>query len=261
MKININKVIFLIFSSLTFLPYVYAKEPNLHAIQHKFSVKVGETRAIYPLSSVKGISLSMVNPQDYPILVQTQIKDEDKHSSAPFVVTPPLFRLDAGMQGRVRVIRTGGNFPQDRESLQWLCLTGIPPKEGDMWDNGHHDNKKETQDVNLDVRLSISTCMKLLVRPDQLKQKPEDVAGELIWQRNGKQLQVNNPTPFYISFKSINLGGKDINLSSAGENTYVAPFGERSYALPMDMAGSPVEVNWKIINDLGGESQVFKTNV
>lgn len=261
MKININKVIILIFSSLTFLPYVYAKEPNLHTIQHKFSVKVDETRAIYPLSSVKGISLSMMNPQDYPILVQTQVKGEDKRSPAPFVVTPPLFRLDAGMQGRVRVIRTGGNFPQDRESLQWLCLTGVPPKEGDMWDNSHHDKNKETQDVNLDIRLSISTCMKLLVRPDQLKQKTEDVAGELIWQRNGKQLQVNNPTPFYISFKSINLGGKDINLSSAGENTYVAPFGERSYALPVDMAGSPVELNWKIINDLGGESQVFKANV
>ncbi|EMS7100090.1 molecular chaperone, partial [Yersinia enterocolitica] len=89
----------------------------------------------------------------------------------------------------------------------------------------------------------------------------EDVAGELIWQRNGKQLQVNNPTPFYISFKSIHLGGKDINLSSAGENTYVAPFGERSYALPMDMVGSPVELNWQIINDSGGESQVFKANV
>ncbi|EOA2959228.1 fimbria/pilus periplasmic chaperone [Yersinia enterocolitica] len=261
MKSNLNKTVFLILSSLAFLSCVHAKEPNLHIIQHEFSVKVGETRAIYPLSSVKGISLSMVNPQDYPILVQTQVKGEDRHSPAPFVVTPPLFRLDAGMQGRVRVIRTGGNFPQDRESLQWLCLTGIPPKEGDMWDNGHHDNKKETQNVNLDVRLSISTCMKLLVRPDQLKQKPEDVAGELIWQRNGKQLQVNNPTPFYISFKSIHLGGKDINLSSAGENTYVVPFGERSYALPMDMTGSPVELNWKIINDLGGESQIFKANV
>ncbi len=261
MKININKVIILIFSSLMFLPYVYAKETGLHAIQHKFSVKVGETRAIYPLSSVKGISLSMVNPQDYPILVQTQIKDEDKHSSAPFVVTPPLFRLDAGMQGRVRVIRTGGNFPQDRESLQWLCLTGIPPKEGDMWDNGHHDNKKETQDVNLDVRLSISTCMKLLVRPDQLKQKPEDVAGELIWQRNGKQLQVNNPTPFYISFKSVMLAGKNVDLSSAGSDSYVAPFAKRSFSLPVDMAGTPAEVNWQIINDLGGVSQIFKANV
>ncbi|HHL2499532.1 TPA: fimbria/pilus periplasmic chaperone [Yersinia enterocolitica] len=259
MKVNINKAIFLIFSSLTFLPYVYAEEPNLHTIQHKFSVKVGETRAIYPLSSVKGISLSVVNPQDYPILVQTQIKGEDKHSLAPFVVTPPLFRLDAGMQGRVRVIRTGGNFPQDRESLQWLCLTGIPPKEGDMWDNGHHDKKKE--DVSLDIRLSISTCMKLLVRPDQLKQKPEDVAGELIWQRNRKQLQVNNPTPFYISFKSVMLAGKKVDLSSAGSDSYVAPFAKRSFSLPVDMAGAPAEVNWQIINDLGGVSQVFKANV
>ncbi|MGM7880682.1 fimbria/pilus periplasmic chaperone [Yersinia enterocolitica] len=259
MKININKVIILIFSSLTFLPYVYAKEPNLHTIQHKFSVKVDETRAIYPLSSVKGISLSMINPQDYPILVQTQVKGEDKRSPAPFVVTPPLFRLDAGMQGRVRVIRTGGNFPQDRESLQWLCLTGVPPKEGDMWDNSHHDKNKETQDVNLDVRLSISTCMKLLIRPEQLKQKPEDVAGELTWQRNRKQLQVNNPTPFYISFKSINLGDKNINLFS--ENTYVAPFSEKSYALPVGITGTPSEVNWQIINDLGGESKVFKASI
>ncbi|CNB95581.1 chaperone protein [Yersinia frederiksenii] len=260
MKSNLNKTVFLILSSLAFLSCVHAKEPNLHIIQHKFSVKVGETRAIYPLSSVKGISLSMENPQDYPILVQTQIKGEDKHSSAPFVVTPPLFRLDAGMQGRVRVIRTGGSFPQDRESLQWLCLTGIPPKEGDMWDNGHHDKKKETQDVSLDVRLSISTCMKLLVRPDQLKQKPEDVAGELTWHRDGNHLQVNNPTPFYISFSFIHLGDKNINLSSAGENIYVAPFGERSFALPIDMAGTPSEISWKIINDLGAESQLFKAN-
>ncbi|WP_174847015.1 fimbria/pilus periplasmic chaperone [Yersinia artesiana] len=261
MKNNINKTVFLMLSLLAFLSCGHAKEPNLHVIQHEFSVKVGGTRAIYPLSSVKGISLSMVNPQDYPILVQTQIKGEDKHSPAPFVVTPPLFRLDAGMQGRVRVIRTGGNFPQDRESLQWLCLTGIPPKEGDIWDNGHDDKKKETQDVNLDVRLSISTCMKLLVRPDQLKQKPEDVAGELIWQRNGKQLQVNNPTPFYINFKSVMLAGKNIDLSSTGSDSYVAPFAKRSFSLPLDMAGSPAEVNWKIINDLGGVSQVFKANV
>lgn len=259
MIINIKKVIFLILSSLTFLPCVYAKETNFNTIQHKFSVKVGQTRAIYPLSSVKGISLSMMNPQDYPILVQTQVKDEDKHLPAPFVVTPPLFRLDGGMQGKVRVIRTGGNFPQDRESLQWLCVTGVPPKEGDVWDNRQHDKNKTTQDVNLDIRLSVRTCMKLLVRPDQLKQKPEDAAGELIWHRKGGLLQVNNPTPFYISFKFIHLGDKNINLSSAGENTYVAPFGERSYALPVDMAGTPSEVNWQIIDDLGGTSKTFKS--
>ncbi|HHL2558941.1 TPA: fimbria/pilus periplasmic chaperone [Yersinia enterocolitica] len=261
MKSNIDKIIFLILSSLTFLTCVYAKETGLHTIQHKFSVKVDETRAIYPLSSVKGISLSMMNPQDYPILVQTQVKGEDKHSPAPFVVTPPLFRLDGGMRGRVRVIRTGGNFPQDRESLQWLCLTGVPPKEGDVWDNSHHDKNEAPEDVNLDIRLSISTCMKLLVRPDQIKQKPEEVAGELIWHRKGNLLQVNNPTPFYMSFKFVHLGDKNINLFSTGKDTYVPPFGERSYVLPTDMAGTPSEVNWQIINDLGGVSKTFKANV
>ncbi|MEQ9722020.1 fimbria/pilus periplasmic chaperone [Yersinia alsatica] len=246
-------------SSLIYLPYVYAKETNINTVQHTFSIKTGQTRAIYPLSSVKGISLSVTNPQDYPILVQTQVQGEDKKLSAPFVVTPALFRLDGGMQGRVRVIRTGGNFPQDRESLQWLCVTGVPPKEGDVWDNRQHDKNKTTQDVNLDIRLSVRTCMKLLVRPDQLKQKPEDAAGELIWHRKGGLLQVNNPTPFYISFKFIHLGDKNINLSSAGENTYVAPFGERSYALPVDMAGTPSEVNWQVIDDLGGTSKTFKS--
>ncbi|MGT3207879.1 fimbria/pilus periplasmic chaperone [Yersinia enterocolitica] len=261
MKININKVIILIFSSLTFLPYVYAKEPNLHTIQHKFSVKVDETRAIYPLSSVKGVSLSVTNPQDYPILVQTQVKGEDKHSTAPFMATPPLFRLDAGMRGRVRVIRTGGNFPEDRESLQWLCITGVPPKQGDVWDNNQHDKKNNMQDVNLNIQLSVGTCMKLLVRPVQLKQKPEEMAGELIWRRNGQQLQVNNPTPFYMNFKSVSLGNKNIDLSSTGSGNYVAPFANRSFSLPVDMAGSPAEINWQIINDFGGVSQVFKANI
>ncbi len=25
---------------------------------------------------------------------------------------------------------------KDRESLEWLCVTGIPPEKGDAWDDG-----------------------------------------------------------------------------------------------------------------------------
>ncbi|WP_077295087.1 fimbria/pilus periplasmic chaperone [Yersinia proxima] len=258
--ISYNAFLF-VFMSLILLPYAHASSMGFNTIRHDFSVRTGGTRIIYPLSSVKGESLSVTNPQDYPVLVQTQIKGEDKHSSAPFVVTPPLFRLDAGMQGRVRVIRTGGNFPQDRESLQWLCVTAVPPKQGDIWDNSQHDKKNNMQDVNIKIQLSVGTCIKLLVRPDQLKQKPEEMAGELIWRRNGQQLQVNNPTPFYMNFKSVSLGNKNIDLSSTGSGNYVAPFANRSFSLPVDMAGSSAEINWQIINDLGSESRVFKANV
>nr|P33407.1 RecName: Full=Chaperone protein MyfB; Flags: Precursor [Yersinia enterocolitica]CAA79952.1 MyfB [Yersinia enterocolitica] len=258
--ISYNLFLF-VFMSLILLPYSHASSMGFNTSQHKFSVRTGETRIIYPLSSVKGVSLSVTNPQDYPILVQTQVKGEDKHSPAPFMATPPLFRLDAGMRGRVRVTRTGGNFPEDRESLQWLCITGVPPKEGDVWDNSQHDKKNNMQDVNLNILLSVGTCMKLLVRPDQLRQKPEEMAGKLIWHRNGQQLQVNNPTPFYMNFKSVSLGNKNIKLSSAGNENYVAPFAERSFSLPVDMAERPAEINWQIINDLGSESQVFKANI
>lgn len=258
--ISYNLFLF-VFISLILLPYSHANSMSFNTAQHKFSVRTGETRIIYPLSSVKGVSLSATNPQDYPILVQTQVKGEDKHSTAPFMATPPLFRLDAGMRGRVRVIRTGGNFPEDRESLQWLCITGVPPKQGDVWDNNQHDKKNNMQDANLNIQLSVGTCMKLLVRPVQLKQKPEEMAGELIWRRNGQQLQVNNPTPFYMNFKSVSLGNKNIDLSSTGSGNYVAPFANRSFSLPVDMAGSPAEINWQIINDFGGVSQVFKANI
>ncbi|MDO2495886.1 fimbria/pilus periplasmic chaperone [Escherichia coli] len=27
-----------------------------------------------------------------------------------------------------RIVRTGGDFSVDRESLQWICIKGIPPK-------------------------------------------------------------------------------------------------------------------------------------
>ncbi|MGK4437834.1 fimbria/pilus periplasmic chaperone [Yersinia proxima] len=258
--ISYNAFLF-VFMSFILLTYAHASSMAFNTIQHNFSVRTGETRVIYPLSSAKGVSLSVTNPQDYPILVQTQVKGEDKHSPAPFMATPPLFRLDAGMRGQVRVIRTGGNFPQDRESLQWLCITGVPPKQGDVWDNSHHDKKNNMQDVNLNIQLSVGTCMKLLVRPDQIRQKPEEMAGKLIWQRNGQQLRVNNPTPFYMNFKSVSLGNKNIDLSSTGSGNYVAPFANRSFSLPVDMAGSSAEINWQIINDLGSESQVFKANV
>lgn len=69
------------------LPYAYSQDVVVNTTKHLFTVKIGTTRVIYPSSSTKGVSVSVANPQDYPILVQTQVKDEDKTSPAPFIVT------------------------------------------------------------------------------------------------------------------------------------------------------------------------------
>lgn len=50
--------------------------------------------------------------------------------------------------------------------------------------------------------MSISTCIKLLVRPDKVKGDPTDSAGSLTWRYKGNYLEANNPTPFYMNFNS-----------------------------------------------------------
>jgi P pilus assembly chaperone PapD len=49
-----------------------------------------------------------------------------KTGKAPFLITPPLFRLNAKEDNVLRVVRTGGNLPEDRESLYWLNIKAIP---------------------------------------------------------------------------------------------------------------------------------------
>lgn len=217
-----------------------------------FAVKLGATRVIYDPDS-NGATLAISNPQDYPMLVQSTVKAEDTTSPAPFVVTPPLFRLDGKQQNRLRIVRTGGVMPTDRESLQWLCIKGIPPKNNDAWANDAAGKSlaPKTNTMSLDVQLSISNCIKLLVRPDAVKGAVTDVGGNLTWRIAGGNLTVKNPTPFYMNFASLQLGRTTVPNAE-----YVAPFGSKSYPLPK--GASAGQVQWKIITDYGGESKVYQ---
>lgn len=59
-----------------------------------FILHLGATRVIYDLSG-NGSTLSVVNEQDYPMLVQSEVLTEDRKGKAPFVVTPPCSVLMA----------------------------------------------------------------------------------------------------------------------------------------------------------------------
>lgn len=95
-----------------------------------FSLHPGTTRAVYNLDS-PGTSSTVVNDLGYPVLVQSEVLVESRKDLAPFVVTPSLSRLDAFQSSCLRIVRTGGRSPEDRENLQWLCVKGILPKHDD----------------------------------------------------------------------------------------------------------------------------------
>ncbi|WP_312041131.1 fimbria/pilus periplasmic chaperone [Pantoea eucalypti] len=217
-----------------------------------FSVKTGATRLIYFADS-KGASLTVMNPQSYPMLIQSEVVAEDKKTRAPFIVTPPLFRLDGHQQSRIKVIATSDHDSDKKESLFWLCLTGIPPEADAEWTDEAYKKKQAGHRATLLTQLRIKTCLKLLVRPSSLRGTPDDFASSLTWVKSGKTLTVYNPTPFFMNLSSVQLGNKSVNNPD-----YVPPMGKRELNIFADASG---QVHWRLITDYGGDSKEFTSDL
>lgn len=231
-----------------------AIEPSPETTSKIFSLHLGATRVVYDPDS-SGESLTVINDQNYPMLVQSEVLAEDQKSRAPFVVTPPLFRLDGLQSSRLRIVRTGGIFPSDRESLQWVCIKGIPPKAEDKW---AEDGNKRTlaNKVSLQVQFSVRSCIKLFVRPSTLKGHPDDIASQLEWKKSGGELMGINPTPFFINLSELKVAGEEVK-----EHHYIAPFSSYKYMLPVGAVGNVGKVQWQVITDYGGKSRLFETDL
>lgn len=215
-----------------------------------FSLHLGATRIFYDPDK-KGTLLTVNNNQDYPMLVQSEVLSENLKSPAPFVITPPLFRLDGGQSSSLRIIRTGGEFPSDRETLQWVCVKGIPPTEEDQWAKNSNTGKSINNKVSLKVQFSINSCIKLFVRPRDVRGNSTDAASSVSWQRIGRKLKGTNPTPFYVNLSEVTIGGYKVNMKPP----YIAPFSSVEFDMPNNASG---DIQWKIINDYGGISKPFK---
>ncbi|MBT1727524.1 molecular chaperone [Enterobacter quasimori] len=203
-------------------------------------VIINGTRLVYQ-GDKKESSLGLSNPDATDYLVQSWVDSGGKNlTKAPFLITPPLFRLDAKEDNVLRVVRTGGNLPEDRESLYWLNIKAIP-------------SSKHVEGINT-LQIAINTRIKLLYRPSAVKGRPEEVADKLEWHREGNDLVVNNPTPFYMNFQKVTLNGHKVEKA-----TWATPKTETHFALPGNVSGSTV--TYSIITDYGSISQTLSKAV
>ncbi|MFQ0830818.1 fimbria/pilus periplasmic chaperone [Serratia fonticola] len=197
-------------------------------------VTVGGTRLIYD-GSKKEASLNVTNTDTNPYLIQSWAETENGGAEkAPFIVTPPLFRLDGNQQNLLRIVRTGGNLPEDRESLYWLNVKSIPAGT-------------KTEGANT-LRIAVKTRIKLLYRPQGLKGTPEEVTNKLTWTQSGTRLTVTNPTPFVMNFNQVKVGASEVK-----DVTYVLPMSQATFNAPTAAGG---QISWKLISDYGGVGAV-----
>lgn len=205
-------------------------------------VSFSRNRIIYPAGEAS-VSLSVINHGDETYLVQAGVSGSpDNRTKAPFVVTPPLFRLEADSENAMRIMAVDESvFPKDRESVFYFSGRVIPsakaPEQGE---------KKMSTTLSISMR----SVMKLFYRPAGLKIKPEQAPGLLRFEHVPEGVRVVNPTPYYQSFAQLAFDGRNISLDSSP--SMVSPFSELTLK-----SEKPVQkVTWRVMDDFGGTTAV-----
>lgn len=206
------------------------------------------TRIIYP-SNQKTVNVQLSNENKLPALVQSWIDNGDPNVApeqvkTPFVITPPVTRVEANKGQTLRITYTGEPLPNDRETVFYFNLLDIPPKP---------TAEQQAEHPNY-LQIAFRSRIKLFFRPVELNMSVNDSYNKVQFHLNNEKgksvIVVNNPTPYYMSYLSIDVqqGG---NKASAKDIDMVAPFSQTTYVLSRPIKGQ-AKVTWSLLNDYGG---------
>ncbi|MDE1180339.1 fimbria/pilus periplasmic chaperone [Paraburkholderia sp.] len=218
---------------------------NAHA-----SVTIGATRVVYPLDQ-REVTIKLNNDSREPSLVQVWMDEGNADAKpgevkVPFVITPPIFRMEAQKSQTLRVIYSGEAVPQDRESVYWLNVLDIPPKAA------------AKAEVNT-LQMAFRTRIKVFVRPAKLPGKPEEAPSRLSWKivpspdGNGHALSVTNPTAYHVSFSEVDVVGS-ANTFRNEKGGMVAPHATEIIPVAtLTTVPQGATVHYTAISDYGGQ--------
>ncbi len=221
------------------------------------SVLIAGTRVVFPAQDGE-VTVRLTNDNAHPALVEAWIDNGDPKSTpdkvnVPFLITPPLFRMEAHKDQSLRIISTPAPLPTDRESLFWLNVLEIPPKP----------SGEEAAGKNL-LQFAVRSRLKLFYRPAQLtgdaQKAPEEVTWKAVADGDGYALEVRNPTPYHVTIikLSLDVGGK----SYSADPGMVDPRGTLRLKVK-GLAAAPAmgtSVTYDIVNDYGATAS-FKGSV
>ncbi|PWK92975.1 fimbria/pilus periplasmic chaperone [Fulvimonas soli] len=212
-------------------------------------VVISGTRVVYP-GQAREVTVQLTNNGATPSLVQAWLDGGDPkvapdQSDAPFVLTPPIFRIDPHRGQTLRLMYAGSPLPQDRESVFWLNVLEVPPvPTGEAGKNY--------------LQLAFRSRIKVFFRPPGLQGRANEAPDRLRWRvvrapdGRGYALQCENPTPYHVSFSRIGLaaGGREYRHDKGG---MVDPMASAVFPLE-GLAAAPApgaRVAFDAINDYG----------
>ncbi|MTD28728.1 fimbrial biogenesis chaperone [Erwinia sorbitola] len=239
---NLHQRAYKLLPACILLPFaVIAHQANANVIIHA-------TRVIYPQDQ-REVNIQLTNDAERPSLIQSWIDDGDDKSSfnntsVPFVLTPPIIRVEPNSGQTLRLTWTGGaSLPQDKESIFWLNILDIPPKNTD------------TPDANM-LQMAIRSRLKVFFRPPALSAEGAKKAFyDLQWKYSPSApktvLVVNNPSPYFVNISNVKIERNKKEIKSL-KGEMIAPGSAAEFrftALPDNIKND--EIRYEAINDHG----------
>jgi chaperone protein EcpD len=232
-----------------FLAALVASGTFIAAPDATAAIVIDTTRVVYPVAR-REVTITIRNDSPTPSLVQSWLDGGDANSkpgeaAVPFVLTPPLFRLDPSKSQSLRLVYTQEPLPKDRESVFWLNILDVPPRAAA---NPERPNQLE---------MAFKHRMKVFFRPAGLKGSPVDAPAQFTWKQIAKEgkvvaIQASNPTPYHVSL--VRLAATVNGAPVTAKADMVAPFTNLQLPVetPFPAAGTPVTLEYTFVNDYGG---------
>jgi chaperone protein EcpD len=212
------------------------------------SVVIIGTRVVYPLNA-KDVSVRLNNNGSSASLIQAWIDDGDasaspENISVPFVLSPPMFRINPTRSQMLRLVYTGENkAPRDRETVYWLNVLEIPPKP----DASAGENT---------LQFAVRSRIKIFLRPAELSGDPAAAPAQVQWRvvRDGASLKLLafNPTPFYVSLGEVVWVAPN-GVLGRPLSGMVNPMSEQTFVFEgaFQEGQAAAKVQFKYVNDYG----------
>lgn len=150
------------------------------------------TRIIFPGGS-KEKTIQLRNNDDQPYIVNIQVDDgQGSDNNSVFISTPQIFRMEPSSGQSVRLIYTGENLPQDRESIFWFSFSQLP----------YVKNNEKGQNQLI---LALTNRVKIFYRPKNIVGKASEIAQNLKFQVKKNRIEVTNPGNYYAVIRNAEL--------------------------------------------------------
>lgn len=216
------------------------------------AIQVAGTRIVFE-GDQKEQTVRLTNTADAPVLAQIWLDATEKETdgkveagaqATPFILNPPVVRINGGKAQVIRLFKTAevAALPADRESVFWFNALEVPAKVR------HEDGENR-------LNIALRTRLKLFYRPAGLKADVIAAAEALQWRvrREGADYVVTcvNASPVHVSFSRLVLkrGDKETELGGG----MVRPLADEPFRFAGAAAagGGKLTLDFQYITDLG----------